>query len=367
MAVYESPTHAFLDLMRSILEIGDTTIRRDQETKELQFQHITIFNPLRRCYLLPGRNDNIFAKVWETLWVLRGMSDIQWLKSYLPRASEFSDDGKTWRGAYGDRIRYFPVHNLVYMDQLEYIVEHLRNDKYSRQAVMSIWHPGIDTRPGKDIPCNNWLHFMIVNQFGEDCLHLSVAQRSADIMWGWSNINLFEWSVLLQAMAIWLGVGVGDIHYTISNLHLYKRHYTRAEDIIRNFPQITMYDCGIRPALISTTWQRFDSELDKLFHKEAIARDDVWKAIDWHQTDDEFFLSASIMAAIWHNWKDMSEEQLGIIIDKMPKTDLRVATIEYLMRYLGIGLIEYCDLDDAEVSALKLVYKWYRDVGLKQS
>jgi thymidylate synthase len=55
--------------------------------------------------VLPGRNNNVFAQLAETAWVLAGRNDLAFLGHYLPRVADFSDDGRTWRGAYGPRIR----------------------------------------------------------------------------------------------------------------------------------------------------------------------------------------------------------------------------------------------------------------------
>jgi thymidylate synthase len=83
------------------------------------------------------------------MWVLAGRNDIEWLSAYLPRAADFSDDGITWRAGYGRRIRHWDCNpGDPGLDQHAYIVDTLREDPLSRQAVIGIWDPITDTLAG---------------------------------------------------------------------------------------------------------------------------------------------------------------------------------------------------------------------------
>jgi thymidylate synthase len=167
------------------------------------------------------------------MWLLAGRNDIEWLQHYLPRAAEFSDDGKTWRGGYGPRLRAFRgAMNrdscVGTVDQLAHVVRLLKEDPTTRRAVLAIYDPAIDTEPGKDIPCNNWVHLLP----RDGVLHAHVAIRSNDLMWGWSGINSFEWTQLLTVVAGLTGLKRGSITFSISSLHLYEHHWDKARTIL---------------------------------------------------------------------------------------------------------------------------------------
>lgn len=195
-------------------------------------RHVTfeITKPWQREITLLGRGANIAAQIAETMWVLAGRNDIGWLSHYLPRAAEFSDDGQVWRAGYGPRLRAWHGHdedpNYVF-DQLEFVVKDLQAHPQSRRAVISLWDPAQDHVDSKDIPCNNWLHFMSRN--GK--LEMHVVIRSNDLWWGWSGINQFEWSALQEIIAGLLGIGVGSAYYTVGSLHLYARHWLKARKL----------------------------------------------------------------------------------------------------------------------------------------
>lgn len=238
---FHTASEALPLLLQDILEQGTEISSRNGRVRELQNVHIDLSKPWKREILTPLRRASYAAQIAETAWVLAGRDDIEWLSHYLPRAPEFSDDGITWRGAYGPRIRQWNTG----LDQLRFVIDELKNDPLSRRAVIQIYSPNVDTSPGKDIPCNNWLHFL--SRKGR--LDLHVAVRSNDVFWGWSGINAFEWSVLQEIVAHMLGIRVGTLHFSISSLHLYDRHWGRAQKII---------DASEHPWMDLGTGTRFD-------------------------------------------------------------------------------------------------------------
>lgn len=220
--VYDNVNNALPDLMFKLLREGDEFDSRAGKTKELTFVGITLEQPWQREIVLPFRKANIAAQIIETMWVLSGRNDIAGLLHYLPRAADFSDDGVTWRAGYGPRLR-----NYDGVDQVDYVVETLKANPSSRQAVVTLWDPTVDTTPGKDLACNNWLSFSSRN----GVLDLMVAIRSNDAMWGWSGINAFEWSALLEIVAGMTGLEVGKLHFAITSFHLYEQHWEKAEKL----------------------------------------------------------------------------------------------------------------------------------------
>lgn len=226
---YDTINTALPDLFGALLSEGQDVGSRNGRTMELPFTGITLADGTAREILIPGRKHNLAAQIAETMWVLSGRNDVPWLSLYLPRAADYSDDGVTWRGGYGRRIRNWEprVDGGWAIDQLEHVVNLLRQSPGTRQAVISIYDPEIDCNPGKDIPCNDFLHFL--SRDGRLDLHIFV--RSNDAMWGWSGINVFEWSSLLEVVAGMVGLDVGSLHFSVSSFHLYEQHFAKARQI----------------------------------------------------------------------------------------------------------------------------------------
>ena len=263
--VFADINEALPKLAEEILTYGSEDESRAGKTKELIHVGVTLTDPLRRETVLLNRKGSLAAQIAETMWVLSGRDDVEWLSHYLPRAKDFSDNGTTWRGAYGKRIRAWGGgSNRKPVDQLRWVVSHLAKEPSSRRAVISIYDPMLDQYPGKDIPCNDWLDFKIRNGY----LYLHVAVRSNDLIWGWSGINAFEWSALLEIVAELLGVQVGNLSFSISSLHLYEHHWDRAKAISGEVA--TKYELSPRFRLPESV--SFDDLLVKWFTVEEMIR-----------------------------------------------------------------------------------------------
>lgn len=215
-------------LLSDLLDAGADVPSRVGNTKELNFISFTVKDPRDRYITLPGRAVSVPHQIAETMWVLAGRNDVGWLSAYLPQAAKFADDGEHWRAGYGPRLRRWQRATSGTEDQLRNVIDLLVKDPGTRRAVISIWDPAADVTESLDIPCNNWLHFLA----RDGKLHLNIAIRSNDAMWGWSGINFFEWSVLLEIVASHTGLEVGDLHFNVSSFHLYERHFAKARKIV---------------------------------------------------------------------------------------------------------------------------------------
>lgn len=236
--VFNNVSQALPALLDELLRKGDEVGSRAGRTLEMTHLGITLEEPWKREILVPHRLPSIAAQIAETMWVISGRDDMEFLSQYLPRAKDFSDDGKTWRAGYGKRLRAWPRRSGDYsdpIDQLRYVVDLLKEDPLSRQAVMTLWDPQVDTEPGKDIPCNDWITFS--SRLGK--LDMHVAIRSNDAMWGWSGINAFEWSSLLEIVAGLLGVQTGSLHFSVTSFHLYQQHWEKAGKIVNSSNVVT--------------------------------------------------------------------------------------------------------------------------------
>lgn len=217
-------------LCKAVMD-GEEVGSRAGRTMELNHVAVTYDFPQQRETVNQLRKHSVVAQIAEVVWMLAGRDDIDWLKNYVPRAGDFSEDGVKWSGAYGPRIRKWRGRNGE-VDQLAQVVETLKKTPLSRQAVIGIWDPGHDNQEHLlDRPCNDLIIF--TNRLGSLDAHVTI--RSNDLIWGHSGINYFEWSVLLELVAGMVGVRPGSLHFSIASLHIYDRHWKRAGEIASNY------------------------------------------------------------------------------------------------------------------------------------
>lgn len=246
--------------LADLMAHGTEVTVRGHRTREILHRVTVLERPLERFVFVPGRGNDPFAQVAEAMWVLAGRDDVGWLGRYLPRAGDYSDDGHTWRAGYGPRLRRWNGS----VDQLDLVRRSLLADPASRRAVTSLFDPGGDFLDSKDIPCTNWLSWTM----REGRLHLAVALRSNDAVWGFSGANAFEWSVVHEALAYWTSAQAGPQTWLASSFHIYERHWARATAIVKGFRGLTPYDHGIGQARFATTFAELERVLGAWFTAE---------------------------------------------------------------------------------------------------
>lgn len=231
------------EIMEHILKNGIHLNSRQGETYEILDFKTTLKNPVERCVGGAGRNINIFFLLAEALWIWAGRNDVETLKIFNSRMSDYSDNGRTFNAPYGFRLRHYghdsqnsfvieekndqlrrydgegwvPVKH--YMDQIKWVLNLLHQDPNTRRAVISIWNPEFDTKESKDIPCNDLLMFKV----RDGKLHLTIANRSNDLHWGLCT-NVFQFSFILELMANILMLEVGQQTHNSQSLHIYSNN-----------------------------------------------------------------------------------------------------------------------------------------------
>jgi thymidylate synthase len=237
----ENPTKMYLQSIKDLMTNGDEVSPRGKLVKELRPACIEFLNPYSRVTFLGGRRINPFFQVAESLWILSGKADVEWLTKFNANMSMFSDDGKWFNAPYGERIRTWnknALHNVVInpIDQLADVYRKLVNDKDTRQAVIVISNPMFDNskytidEKGKDIACNLVITFKIRH----DALNMTVFNRSNDTHWGVFGANLCQFSTIQETLLNWLrksgnpelsSLKMGTYNQITDSLHIYMDSY----------------------------------------------------------------------------------------------------------------------------------------------
>lgn len=169
--------------------------------------------PMERVLFEPRRDANPVFHLMESIWMLAGRQDVQWL---LPFNSQFGkyaeDDGLVW-GAYGHRWRsHFGI------DQIKGVIKELTEHPESRRAVMAMWSPEWDLNQSKrDLPCNTHIYFDMIG----GRLNMTVCCRSNDMLWGAYGANAVHMSMLQELIAHALFCEMGVYRQFSNNFHLY--------------------------------------------------------------------------------------------------------------------------------------------------
>lgn len=189
----------------------------------------TLSHPWECWLTIPGRRLNPFFAAAEIFWILAGRSDAAWIKIFNKNFSSYEDPGAPWypnmHAAYGQRIFGYTTADRsgksITVDQVACVVEKLRADPQTRQAVISLWHPVYDNLEiSNDYSCNVTVMFDI----RDDALNISIVIRSNDFIWG-TPYNMLQFVHLQALIAGELGKRLGTYTVFCNNLHIYTDLY----------------------------------------------------------------------------------------------------------------------------------------------
>lgn len=171
--------------------------------------------PEERVMFWAERDANPFFHLAESLWMLAGRNDVEYVARYVERMRTYSDDGRTFHGAYGFRWRH-----QFFDDQLPKIIAALKANPDDRRQVLSMWDADADLgRQGKDLPCNLQAIFQVAP---DGRLDMTVTNRSNDLIWGAYGANAVHFSYLHEYVARCVGVPQGIYRQVSANFHAYK-------------------------------------------------------------------------------------------------------------------------------------------------
>ncbi len=113
-------------------------------------------------------------------------------------------------------------------DQYECVLKTLREDPYSRRAIMIYTRPSMHydwCEDGMtDFCCTNTVQYLI----RDEKLVAMVSMRSNDAVYGYKNDRAWQLRVQ-QNLADTLGVEVGSLIWMVGSLHVYERHFPLVE------------------------------------------------------------------------------------------------------------------------------------------
>jgi len=182
----------------------------------------TMERPMERVLFCPKRKANPYFHVMETVWMLAGEQSVDFLLPFNSNMVSFAEDDGNIHGAYGHRWRNHFDH-----DQILMVIDRLKADPTTRQAVIAMWDGSNDLFSHyRDRPCNTQLMFRAV----DGRLHMSVTNRSNDLVWGACGANAVHMTYLHELVARATGLEQGRYIVFSNNLHIYERHWEMLEN-----------------------------------------------------------------------------------------------------------------------------------------
>ena len=258
----------YLDLLKLVKETGIKKEDRTGTGTISIFGHQMRFNLQDGFPLMTTKKVNLDSIIHELLWFIRGDTNIRYLvqngvniwndwpfQSWLNetgQADKYAMHSREWKemmktfvetiikdegfaSQYGD---LGPVYGKQWrdfegVDQLEQVIEDIKNSPDSRRLIVSAWNP-------KDIPvmiksglppCHTLFQFYVSN----GRLSCQLYQRSADVFLG-VPYNIASYALLTLMIAKVSGLEPGEFVHSFGDTHIYLNHLEQVEEQLSRDP-----------------------------------------------------------------------------------------------------------------------------------
>ena len=242
----------YLDLLQRIVNEGTRKEDRTGTGTLSVFGHQMRFNLEEGFPLLTTKKLHLKSIIHELLWFLKGDTNVKYLQENGVRIwNEWADENGELGPVYGHQWRSWPNYNGGHVDQIQDIVNALKNNPDSRRMIVSAWNVAEVDQMALP-PCHCLFQFYVANSK----LSLQLYQRSADTFLG-VPFNVASYALLTMMMAQVSGLKPGDFIHTTGDTHLYLNHLEQAKEQLKRTPR-TLPRMVINPNVTSIFDFKYD-------------------------------------------------------------------------------------------------------------
>jgi thymidylate synthase len=239
---------AYLELCKHVMEHGTLKMDRTKTGTKSVFGYQMRYDLNEGFPLLTTKKVHLKSIIHELLWFISGDTNIKYLvdnnvkiwndwpyeafKKSADYQNETMDDyvekiknDADFAEKYGDLGPVYGAQwrNFNGVDQIQYILDELKNNPNSRRMILSAWNPS-EIKDMALPPCHTLIQFYVA----DGKLSLQLYQRSADIFLG-VPFNIASYALLLMMVAQVTNLKLGEFVHTLGDAHIYVNHFEQIE------------------------------------------------------------------------------------------------------------------------------------------
>jgi|TARA_B110000495_G_C23026877_1_gene610436 thymidylate synthase len=223
----------YLDLMSHVMQKGTLkTDRTGTGTKSI-FGHQMRFDLADGFPCITTKKLHLKSIIHELLWFLKGDTNIKYLNDNGVKIwDEWADENGDLGHVYGYQWRNWPTPNGKHIDQIQKVVQQLKDTPNSRRVIVSAWNVG-EIESMALPPCHTFFQFYVA----DNKLSCQLYQRSADIFLG-VPFNIASYALLTMMMAQVCNLEVGEFVHTLGDAHIYSNHFEQTKLQLSREPKV---------------------------------------------------------------------------------------------------------------------------------
>lgn len=247
----------YKELVQKILRDGATTGDRTGTGTVSMFGHQMRFDLTAGFPLVTMKKTIFKGMVVELLWILRGDTNIQFLRDHNVKiwdewCTEDGDLGPIYGAQFRSALALDTSHKTyadIEVDQLVNVLHSLKHNPNSRRHIINCWNlselPDESKSPQQNVkdrkmalaPCHTLVQFHVTPAApnGKPLLSCQLYQRSADVVLG-VPVNIASYSLLTHMIAYHLDYEVGEFIWSGGDCHIYSNHMDQVHEMLQRKP-----------------------------------------------------------------------------------------------------------------------------------
>ena len=231
----------YLDLLRHVRDTGVQKSDRTGTGTVSVFGYQMRFDLAQGFPLVTTKKCHLRSIIHELLWFLKGETNIAYLKENgVSIWNEWADEQGNLGPVYGYQWRSWPAPDGRHIDQIQLVLDDLKNNPDSRRIIVSAWNVA-DLDKMALAPCHAFFQFYVA----DGKLSCQLYQRSADLFLG-VPFNIASYALLTMMMAQVAGLKPGDFVHTLGDAHIYLNHFDQVNEQLSREPR-TLPSIKINP------------------------------------------------------------------------------------------------------------------------
>jgi thymidylate synthase len=214
----------YLELMRHVRDNGNVRTDRTGTGTVSVFGHQSRYDLADGFPMVTTKKLHLRSIIHELLWFLRGDSNIEYLKENgVSIWDEWADENGELGPVYGVQWRSWPTPDGGSIDQIQQVIDQIKNTPDSRRIIVSAWNVSFVNQMALP-PCHALFQFYVA----DGKLSCQLYQRSADIFLG-VPFNIASYALLTMMIAQVCDLEPGEFIHTLGDAHLYSNHLEQVE------------------------------------------------------------------------------------------------------------------------------------------
>ena len=222
----------YLDLLKHIRTNGVLKGDRTGTGTQSVFGYQMRFNLQDGFPLLTTKKVHLKSIIYELLWFISGNTNVRYLQEHgVSIWDEWADENGDLGPVYGHQWRSWEAPGGKSIDQLQQVVDTIRNNPDSRRMLVCAWNPADVDRMALP-PCHCLFQFYVA----EGRLSCQLYQRSADVFLG-VPFNIASYALLTMMIAQVCGLEPGEFIHTTGDTHIYSNHFEQVATQLSRSPR----------------------------------------------------------------------------------------------------------------------------------